>query len=539
LTEGAIFIFPPFTYLNNSSNENIKGANNMAVNNEQLDVVIIGAGIAGIGMAYNMLKNRENDSFAVIESRGDIGGTWDYFKYPGLRSDSDMYTYSYSFKPWRDKEYIGSAKRIKDYLHELIQEHNIEEKIRFQTRITSADWSSHTNTWTLIATNRDGSTYKIETKFLITCTGYYDYEQGYLPKFEGYDDFEGDIIHPQKWPDNYDYKGKKVIVIGSGATAFTVVPTMAKDTAHITMLQRSPSYVFSRSSSDGLYRILSKLLPAGLTNRIMRIKYICLLGAIYGLSKCFPNYTRKMLLSGVRKASGNKVDVDKHFSPEYKPWDQRVCMVPDNDLFEAIKCGDASIKTQEIKRFTKKGILLDSGEELTADLIVTATGLKMQFWGGMDISVDGNPVKGNSLTIYKGMMFSQLPNLVTVFGSTTSSWTVKAEIIYGYVCRLLNFMEDKKFKSVFPYLAESSKSVDLLSLKSGYVQRAKEHLPKQGESFPWSSKDFYFTDLLKIKRSKLNDGVLVFDNNSLLSKFHAKQNKKVAPQTKLGTQKVA
>ncbi len=435
-----------------------------------------------------------------------------------------MYTYAYSFKPWRRSEYIGSAQRIKDYLHELIQEHSIEEKIRFQTRITSADWNSTTNTWTLTATKRDGSTYIIETKFLITCTGYYDYEQGYLPKFEGYDDFKGDIIHPQKWPENYDYKNKNVIVIGSGATAFTVVPTMAKDTAHITMLQRSPGYVVSRPSSDGLYRLLSKFLPAGLTNRIMRTKYLCFLGFIYVHSKSFPNYTRKMLMDGVRKASDNQVDVDKHFSPKYKPWDERICVVPDNDMFEAIKRGDASIKTQKIERFTEKGILLDNGEELSADLIVTATGLKVQFWGGMDVTVDGVPVPANSLTNYKGMMFSQLPNLVTVFGSTTSSWTVKAEISYDYVCRLLNFMEDKKFKSVFPYLKETSESVAMLSLKSGYVQRAKNILPKQGTAFPWSSKDFYFTDLLKIKRSKLNDGVLMFDRNSLLAEFHEATN---------------
>jgi len=492
---------------------------------EKLDVLIIGAGIAGLGMAYNMLKNRANDSFSVIESRDNIGGTWDYFKYPGLRTDSDMYTYAYSFKPWRSKEYIGSAQRLKDYLQELVEENNIEEKIRFQTRITSADWSSTSNTWTLVATKADGSTYKIETKFLITCTGYYDYEGGYSPKFEGSEDFKGDIIHPQKWPENYDYKDKNVIVVGSGATAFTVVPTMAKDTKHITMLQRSPGYVFSRPSSDGLYSVLSKFLPAGLTNRIMRMKYLSLLGGLYIVSKCFPNFTKKQLLNGVRKATGNQIDVDKHLTPSYKPWDQRICMVPDNDMFDAIKRGDASIKTEKIRRFTEHGILLDTGEELCADLIVTATGLKMQFWGGMDITIDGNPAPANSLTNYKGMMFSQVPNMVTVFGSTTSSWTVKAEVSYDYICRLLNFMEDKQFKSVFPYLSESGKSEGLVSLTSGYVQRAKNDLPKQGASFPWSSKDFYFTDLLKIKRSKLNDGVLVFDNNSLLEGFHLKPTK--------------
>ena len=487
---------------------------------EKLDVLIVGAGISGIGMAYNMLKNRKQDSFAVIESRDNIGGTWDFFKYPGLRSDSDMYTFAYSFKPWRHREYIGSAQRIKNYLKELVDENNIEEKIRFQTRITSANWDSNLNVWKLVASKRDGSTYQIHAKFFVSCTGYYNYDKGYLPEFKGFNDFKGDIIHPQKWPENYDYSGKKVIVIGSGATAFTVVPTMAKKTSHITMLQRSPGYVYNRPASDVLFRVLSKVLPKNLTNKIMRYKYLCLQQFGYGLSKLFPNFAKKSLINGVRKAADNKIDVGKHFTPNYKPWDQRVCMVPDNDMFEAVKRGDVSIKTENIERFTKKGIVLTTGEELEADLIVTATGLDLQMMGGMDLAVDDAPVATNTLTNYKGMMFSQMPNMVMIFGYTNTSWTVKAELSYDYVCRLLTYMDKYQHKSVFPYLAEENKSEGLVGLTSGYILRAQDRLPKQGESFPWCNKDFYFADIFAIKHSKLNDGVLKFDDNSVLPAFH-------------------
>ena len=489
---------------------------------EKLDVLIIGAGISGIGMAYNMLKNRKGDTFSVIESRDNIGGTWDFFKYPGLRSDSDMYTFAYSFKPWRHREYIGSAERINAYLKEVVDENDIREKIRFQTRITSANWDSNLNVWKLQATKGDGESYLIHAKFLVTCTGYYNYEQGYLPKFEGSDDFTGDIIHPQKWPENYDYANKKVVVIGSGATAFTVVPTIAKKTAHVTMLQRSPAYLYNRPASDSLFKILSKFLPANVTNKIMRIKYVCLQQLSYGLSKRFPTFTKKMLIGDIQKAAGNQVDIGKHFTPKYEPWDQRVCMVPDNDMFEAVKRGEASIKTEEITRFTKKGILLKTGEELEADLIVPATGLDLQLWGGMNLEVDGVPVKAANLTNYKGMMFSQMPNMVSIFGYTNASWTLKAELSYDYVCRLLNFMDKNNHQSVFPYLSQNqnSESESLVSLKSGYVLRAQDKLPKQGNSFPWCNKDFYMSDLLAIKHSKLNDNVLKFDKNSVLADFH-------------------
>lgn len=489
---------------------------------ENLDVLIIGAGISGLGMAYNLQLNRPNDSFVILESRENIGGTWDYFKYPGIRSDSDMYTFAYSFKPWRHREYIGSAKRIKDYLNELVEENNIKSKIRFRQKVVSSQWQSPINRWVVTVQVDENEYYVIHAKFLVTCTGYYNYEHGYLPEFAGYEDFTGDIIHPQQWPENYDYHDKKVIVIGSGATAITVVPAMAEEAAHVTMVQRSPSYIYARPAADSLFRFLSKFLSPGVTNAIMRTKYVCLQQFSYGLSKLFPNFVRKSLLKTTRKAVDDKIDVNLHFNPNYAPWDQRVCMVPDNDLFECIKQGTVSVETDEIERFTESGLRLKSGKELTADLIVTATGLDVKLWGGMTMKVDDQEVIPNSLTNYKGMMFSQMPNLVTIFGYTNTSWTVKAELTYDYVCRLLDYMEKEKHSSVFPFLKEPSKAQGLVALKSGYILRAQHKLPKQGESFPWCNKDFYFADFFAIKHSKLDDGILKFDDNSHLLAFHKK-----------------
>ncbi len=489
---------------------------------ENLDVLIIGAGISGLGMAYKLQLDRPNDSFVILESRDNIGGTWDYFKYPGIRSDSDMYTFAYSFKPWRHREYIGSAQRIKDYLHELVEDNDIRRHIRFKQKVITSEWKSNLNRWVVTVTPEDGDSYQIHAKFLVTCTGYYNYEHGYLPQFEGYNDFKGDIIHPQHWPEGYDYHDKKVIVIGSGATAITVVPAMADDAAHVTMVQRSPSYIYSRPAADGLFRFLSKFLSPHITNAIMRTKYVCLQQFSYGLSKLFPNFVRKSLLNTTRKAVDDKVDVNVHFKPNYAPWDQRVCMVPDNDLFECIKRGDVSVETDHIERFTESGVRLRSGKSIDADLIVTATGLDVKLWGGMTMIVDGQQVNPNSLTNYKGMMFSQMPNLVTIFGYTNTSWTVKADLTYDYVCRLLNYMEKQNHSSVFPYLSEPSKAQGIVALKSGYILRAQHKLPKQGERFPWCNKDFYFADFFAIKKSKLDDGILQFDDNSQLLPFHQK-----------------
>lgn len=487
---------------------------------EQLDVLIVGAGISGIGMCYNLKKKRAHTSFAVIEGRKNIGGTWDLFKYPGIRSDSDMYTFSYSFKPWTDREYIGTADRIKHYLDELVSDENLDQYIRFQQKVISADWNSEQNRWLVSIERADGSQYHIAAKFLTCCSGYYNYEKGYLPNFEGYDDFKGTIAHPQQWPVDMDYSGKRVIVIGSGATAVTVVPAMAKKAAHVTMVQRSPSYVYSRPASDMLFRIISKILPAGLTNRIMRAKYTTMQQMVFMLSKRFPNFIRKLVRDMNRKALAGAADVDTHFKPTYNPWDQRMALVPDADLFNSVRSGKASIVTEHIARFTEKGILLKSGDEIEADIIVPATGLDLQLWGKMKLSVDGHDVDAPKLTNYKGMMFSQMPNFAWVFGYTNSSWTLKAELTFDYVCRLLEHMEQNGYQSVYPYREPNVKQSTIVALKSGYVLRALDRLPGQGESFPWCNKDFYFKDIFAIKHSKLDDGVLRFDDNTPLEAFH-------------------
>ena len=498
----------------------------MAEQKEQLDVLIIGAGISGLGMCYTMTKKRPGESFAVIESRENFGGTWDLFKYPGIRSDSDMYTFAYSFKPWRHREYIGSAQRINQYLQELVDDNGLRQHIRFKQRVLSLDWHSETSTWTTRIRRDDGVEYCIEAKFVVSCTGYYNYDDGYLPQFMGYDDYKGKIIHPQKWPEDYDYTSKRITVIGSGATAVTLVPALTDKAKHVTMLQRSPSYIYSRPAADGLFRLMNNVFPARFTNRVMRIKYVLLQQLTYFLSKRFPEFVSVNLRKTTAKLLNHNVDVDVHFKPKYKPWDQRVCMVPDNDLFEKLNDGSASIVTDEIERFTEKGILLKSGQEIESDVIVTATGLDILIWGGMQVTIDEQKVIPNSLTNYKGMMFCNIPNMLTIFGYTNSSWTLKAELTYGYVDKLLTHMKTYGYKSVYPYLFEEQLGDGINDLTSGYLMRAQHKLPKQGFSFPWRNKDFYLKDLLAIKYHRLADGVLRFDDTDHLKHFHQTANKK-------------
>jgi len=493
---------------------------------QQLDVLIIGAGISGIGMSYMLKTQRPHDSFAVIESRENIGGTWDLFRYPGIRSDSDMYTFAYSFKPWKDKECLGTADRIKHYLHELIDEEGLEQHIRFQQRVVKSCWDSKKARWITTITDNGGENkneeYIIEARFIVTCTGYYNYEKGYTPEFEGYEDFKGKIVHPQNWPENLNYKDKEVLVIGSGATAITVVPVMAKEAKHVTMLQRSPTYIVSIPSKDRLFQLISKWLPSKLSNRIMRAKYIILQQLVFTLSKRFPQLVRRFIRYQNSKALSGAVDVDTHFNPRYNPWDQRMCMVPNDDLFESLREGKSSIVTDQIARFTKEGVQLKSGEEIKADIVVPATGLDVQFWGGMELEVDGQKIEAKNLTSYKGMMFSQMPNFVTIFGYTNAPWTLKAELTYGYVCRLLDHMQNKGNQVVYPCLENTDDKEDLLDLQSGYIARAKDKIPKQGSIFPWRNKDLYAKDLFAIKHSHLEDNVLRFDDTQALKNFHQK-----------------
>ncbi len=489
---------------------------------EELDMLIVGAGISGIGMCYTLKKKRPFDAFAVIEARDSIGGTWDLFKYPGIRSDSDMYTFSYSFKPWTERNYVATGDRILNYLNELIRDEALDHYIRFQQRITKANWDSSKNRWLVTVQRRDGSEYYIAAKFLNCCGGYYKYDHGYLPEFTGYSDFKGIIAHPQHWPENLDYSNKRVIVIGSGATAVTIVPSIAKKARHVTMVQRSPSYIYSRPASDALFRVLSRILPRGITNKIMRFKYMTLQQMAYYLSKRYPEFVRKLVRQQNKESLAGAADVDVHFKPDYNPWDQRMALVPDNDLFNEVRSGKVSVVTDHIERFTETGVKMKSGQDIEADIIVPATGLELQLWGNMALSVDGHKVVGNKLTNYKGMMFSQLPNFVWVFGYTNSSWTLKAELTYDYVCRLLHHMEQHGYQSVYPYRDPDTPQdkVAPVALKAGYILRALPWLPTQGTDFPWCNKDFYFKDLYAIKHSKLADGVLHFDDNAPLAEFH-------------------
>ncbi|GMG85754.1 flavin-containing monooxygenase [Biformimicrobium ophioploci] len=478
---------------------------------EQIDTLIIGAGISGIGAACHLTRECPGREFAILEGRDAIGGTWDLFRYPGIRSDSDMFTFGYRFRPWTEGKDIADAPSILNYLRETMQEYDIEQKIRFGHRVQRLEWRSDLSQWLIDVLKSDGTRARIACNFLMTCTGYYDYAEGYRPEFPGEQDFNGQIVHPQHWPENLDYRGKRVVVIGSGATAVTLVPAMASDASHVTMLQRSPTYVFTRPAEDAIARWLRRLLPAKLAYKLTRGKNVLLSWYLYAISRRKPEKMREFLRNMAREELGDKIDVDKHFNPDYAPWDQRMCLIPDADLFRVLREGSASIETDHIERFTESGILLKSGKSLEADIIVTATGLKLQFLGGAELLKDGEPVHAKDLVVYKGMMLSNLPNLVAVFGYTNASWTLKADLTCRYTCRLLNYMEEQGLRVVVPELdTEKFDTEPVIGLQSGYVHRAEGLLPKQGRAVPWRNRDNYIRDLLAIRFGKVEDEVLKF-----------------------------
>lgn len=479
---------------------------------EHLDVIIVGAGISGIGAACHLQKKSPNRSFAIIEARPNIGGTWDLFRYPGIRSDSDMYTLGYAFKPWKEGDAIADGDSILKYLNETVDEHRLQEKIRFGRKVTTARWSSEKANWQLTITCSDtGSTETLTCNYLFMCSGYYNYDGGYLPEFEGYDDYTGTIAHPQQWPQDLDYTGKQVIVIGSGATAVTVVPAMAETAAHVTMLQRSPSYVASRPQQDKIANGLRKFLPAWLAYKITRVKNVLLAIIFFKLARKYPARIKAKLVGMVRDELGSDYDVATHFKPTYNPWDQRLCAVPDADLFNVIRDKKASVVTDHIDHFTAKGVMLKSGRELTADIIVPATGLNLQSLGGMELIVDDKPVDIGSTTNYKGMSLSNVPNFAWTIGYTNSSWTLKADLTASYVCRLLNHMEKHGLQTCVARLdGEAPNSAPLLDFSSSYIQRSIADLPKQGGTQPWKNHQNYITDLLHLKFERLDDGVMKF-----------------------------
>ena len=479
---------------------------------EHFNVVVVGAGISGIGAGYHLQKKCPDKSFVILERRQNIGGTWDLFRFPGIRSDSDMHTMGFSFKPWTSAKTIADGPSILNYLDEAVEENNLAPKIRFGHQVKTASWSSSESVWRLEVKNQDDGTLRnFSCNFLQLCGGYYNYDEGYSPDFKGREDFSGQIIHPQKWTDEVDYKNKKVVVIGSGATAATLIPAMAPETLHTTMLQRSPSYYLSLPDVDVIHSFLMKILPHRLAYFLVRWKNILLGHRLFTKFKENPEKHKELLINDVRENLEPDYDVDTHFTPYYMPWDQRLCFAPNADLFEAIKSGKVSVVTDTIDRFTEKGIKLDSGSELEADLIITATGLNLQLLNGIDIKVDNATVDISEKMAYKGMMFSHIPNLVATFGYTTASWTLGADLTNEYVCRLLNYMTKKGFDYCMPKPGEDVRTEgNYLNLTSGYIKRAAHKLPKQGSKAPWINTQDYLRDIVEVRLGSLTNKDLEF-----------------------------
>ena len=480
------------------------------------DVIVVGAGISGIGSAYRLQKECPDRSFVLLEGRPNLGGTWDLFRYPGIRSDSDMHTLGFSFKPWKAAKSIADGPAILDYLEETVSEFGIKEKIKFNHLVSSADWSNEKASWTLKVTNREtGETTDFTSNFLLMCSGYYSYKSGYTPSFEGMEKYPGKIVHPQEWPEELDYSDKKVVVIGSGATAVTLVPAIAERASHVVMLQRSPTYVVARPDHDPFAAFLRKILPERIAYYLTRRKNIFGQNYIYKMTRKDPEKVKEKLLEGVRMALGSEFDIKRHFTPSYNPWDERLCLVPNGDLFKSIRKGKVSVVTETIQRFTQNGILLETGEELEADIIVTATGLNLVTLGEVDFKIDGTPVDFSQTWIYKGLAYSDVPNLISTFGYINASWTLRADINSSYACRVLNHMRKTGTQKATPRLRESDMDMPqrdwIEGFSSGYMKRSMSEMPKQGDREPWlNTQDFYKDKKMLSRNTPIEDGVMEF-----------------------------
>jgi len=495
------------------------------------DIIVGGAGLSGIGMACHLTQECPTKSFAVIERRDDIGGTWDLFRYPGIRSDSDMFTFGYDFRPWHDLSVLADGTSIKNYIRDTAKEFSVYDHIQFSTSIAHADWSTQEQVWTLTLEDKQTKQQrKVQCQFFIPCTGYYNHAEGHRPSFPNEESFKGQIVHPQFWPNDLDYKNKKVVVIGSGATAVTLVPAMAEDCASITMLQRSPSYVFSVPAFDALSKWLGYIMPKKWVFNLARKRNIFLQRALYKVSKRFPNAMRRFFLWTVKKQVGDKVDM-KHFSPYYNPWDQRLCAVPDGDLFETLSSGQAHIVTDTIKTFDDTGIQLDSGEHLDADIIITATGLSVQVLGGMTLSKDEQAQTFSDHMTYKSVLVEDVPNFAYIFGYTNAPWTLKADLASRYVCRLINYMDENQLQSVYPHpeAGQKTEATVMDEMQSGYIQRAKNVLPKQGKEQPWRVLNKYEIDKKILLKQPIEDSPLVFGR--IGTEHITNQKEKVAAET--------
>ena len=486
-------------------------------------MLIVGAGLSGIGSAYHLQEKCPGKTYTILENRDAMGGTWDLFRYPGIRSDSDMHTLGYAFKPWKAEKSIADGPAIKQYVEETAQEAGIEKHIRFRHRVKSANWSSRDARWTVEAIRQapgsaedsPGEPVRFSCNFLFMCAGYYRYDKGYTPEFEGLGDFEGRLVHPQHWPEDLDYRGKRVAVIGSGATAVTLIPSMAEEAEHVTMIQRSPTYVVSRPAKDRIANALRKFLPESLAYRITRFKNIQFQKYAYQRTRTHPDQVKERLLDMTREALGPEADFEKHWVPRYNPWDQRLCLVPDGDLFEAMREGKASVVTGQIDRITKSGVRMQSGEEIECDVLVTATGLNLIVLGGTEFSLDGEPIDFAKTFTYKGMLYSDIPNLAQTFGYVNASWTLRADLTAEYVCRLLNRMDETGKKVVVPRLRAEDKGMDELpwidDFNPGYMQRVMHLMPKQGGHAPWRNTQNYALDKKMIRNAPLEDGALTFE----------------------------
>lgn len=480
------------------------------------DVVIVGAGLSGIGAACHLRRECPSKTFAILEGRDAIGGTWDLFRYPGIRSDSDMHTLGYDFKPWREAKAIADGPSIRKYVRETAEEYAVTPQIRFGHWVKRASWSSGTASWRVEAERTDtGERVVFSCNFLFMCGGYYSYRNGHTPEFAGIDEFRGTVVHPQFWPEELDYRGKRVVVIGSGATAMTLVPAMALAGAQVTMVQRSPTYVVSRPDQDWIANTLRKFLPEQWAYAITRWKNTRLQRYFYHRTRVAPEKVKQKLLNGVRKALGDEY-VDAHFTPRYNPWDQRLCLIPNADLFRAIRSGKASVVTGEIDRFTEQGLRLASGERLEADIIVTATGLELVVLADVAVDVDGAPVRLSDTFSYKGLMFSDVPNLVQTFGYINASWTLRADLTAHFVCRLLNHMSANGTTTVTPRLRPEDRNMParpwIDDFSAGYMRRAMDRFPKQGDRDPWRNTQDYLLEKKLIGEAPLDDGVLQFGN---------------------------
>tara|TARA_R110002167_G_scaffold331490_1_gene538170 strand:+ start:8945 stop:10447 length:1503 start_codon:yes stop_codon:yes gene_type:complete len=494
----------------------------------EVDVLIIGAGISGIGTAFHLQKHCPNKSYAIIEARGAVGGTWDLFRYPGIRSDSDMFTFGFNFKPWLSPKSISPGADIKAYISDAVDENGIREQIVFEHKVLAANWDSASAKWhTKVENVKTGECRAYSSRFFFSCAGYYNYEKGYTPDFAGVEDFTGNIIHPQNWPEELDYAGKKVIVIGSGATAVTLVPTLAKTSAHVTMLQRSPSYVLARPGQDAAANFMRHYLPNKVAYSLSRWKNILLGMLFYRMAKRRPETIKKIIRAEIVSVLGEDFPVDKHFNPSYQPWDQRLCLVPDGDLFSAIKNGSASVVTDHIERFTATGIKLRSGEELAADIIVTATGLSLEVLGSYVLSVDNKEFKAPNSYCYKGMMLSGLPNFAFVVGYTNASWTLKSDLVGKYMCRLISHMDKNQYDYCVPVLPEDEMPAEpLMDFSSSYVLRSLDKMPRQGKSKPWKLYQNYILDRISLGYKSVVDDSLFF--SSIRSELPTKVVKNVS-----------